>query len=475
MNMRRTRFARRPVAAWLVCAATALALLGLTGPVAAYGGTVAWSPQVAGAPYPIRSADFIDASVGYAVGDAGTILKTADGGSTWTPQTSGTLSPLVSVHLFDVDTGWASGGGGAILKTVNGGTTWTPQISNTTDALYGIDFYNATDGWAVGVNGTIVHTADGGTTWAPQTSGTSDFLIAVHSTDADTAWAVGQNGTILKTINGGTNWVPQTSGTSEWLYSVDFTDTDTGWAVGSAGTILKTVNGGTLWTPQTSGTANVLFGICFLDAQTGWAAGSMGTVLGTVNGGATWVPQGLGNTDSLLWVEFVRAHTGWVGGGTFGGGVIFKTPVPVPLYRFYNASNGAHFYTASEAEKQSVLNHHDWPFTYEGPAYHVLDNASADGIPVYRFYNASNGAHFYTASEAEKESVLNHHDWPFTYEGIAYYVLPSAYSDAMPVYRFYNVRNGAHFYTASEAEKENVLNHHDWPFTYEGIAYYVPR
>ena len=150
---------------------------------------------------------------------------------------------------------------------------------------------------------------------------------------------------------------------------------------------------------------------------------------------------------------------------------IDPTPTLISVYRFYNRRTGAHFYTASEAEKTSVIGHTDWPFTYEGVAYRAYGTPTGV-VPLYRFYNRRTGAHFYTASEAEKASVIGHTDWPFTYEGVAYYVSMNSIG-TLPVHRFYNRRTGTHFYTASEAEKDSVIGHTDWPFTYEGVAYYV--
>ena len=41
-----------------------------------------------------------------------------------------------------------------------------------------------------------------------------------------------------------------------------------------------------------------------------------------------------------------------------------------PIYRFYNATTGAHFYTISAAERDFVIQVHT-DFRYEGPMYHA--------------------------------------------------------------------------------------------------------
>ncbi len=41
-----------------------------------------------------------------------------------------------------------------------------------------------------------------------------------------------------------------------------------------------------------------------------------------------------------------------------------------------------------------------------------------------------------------------------------------------PVFRFYNVKNGTHFYTANPAERDNVRVKFSSTYKDEGIAYY---
>ena len=166
----------------------------------------------------------------------------------WILQNSGTTDHLYSVH-FPVDalTGYAVGQSGTILKTANGGATWDTLTSGTTRWLWSVHFpVDASTGYVVGSFGTILKTTNGGANWVSQTSGTTANLYSVHfPVDALTGYAVGESGTILKTTNGGANWVSQTSGTTANLYSVHFpVDALTGYAVGGNGTILKTTDGG---------------------------------------------------------------------------------------------------------------------------------------------------------------------------------------------------------------------------------------
>jgi len=70
---------------------------------------------------PLNSVYFINANLGFSVGDVGTILKTDNGGMSWTPQISKTTNSVMSVFFTDANTGYAVGGNGTILKTINGG------------------------------------------------------------------------------------------------------------------------------------------------------------------------------------------------------------------------------------------------------------------------------------------------------------------------------------------------------------------
>ncbi len=104
----------------------------------------------------------------------------------------------------------------------------------------------------------------------------------------------------------------------------------------------------------------------------------------------------------------------------------------------------------------------------------VARKALAVRIPVYRFSNSSTGAHFFTTSTTERDNVVNTLSPPFSLEGEAFSVA-SAYSPGLsPVHRFYNTQTGVHFYTISEAERANVvatLPH----FSYEGVAYHASQ
>lgn len=73
-------------------------------------------------PQGMQGIDFPKPEAGFAVGFVGTILKSNDLGLTWSAQTSGTFFDLFEVHFAsDGLTGVAVGDAGTILRTTNGG------------------------------------------------------------------------------------------------------------------------------------------------------------------------------------------------------------------------------------------------------------------------------------------------------------------------------------------------------------------
>jgi uncharacterized protein (DUF1800 family) len=142
-----------------------------------------------------------------------------------------------------------------------------------------------------------------------------------------------------------------------------------------------------------------------------------------------------------------------------------------PVFRFYNSRTGTHFYTISGAERDSVLANYPW-FAFEGTVYYGYTSLQPGTTPVYRFYNTKTGTHFYTQSEGEKSYVIA--TYPvFTYEGPVYYAPPTGGAGGTtPLFRFFNTKTGAHFYTTSADERDHVTATWPW-FAYENVAYYV--
>jgi photosystem II stability/assembly factor-like uncharacterized protein len=241
----------------------------------------------------LHGVDLVSPSEGWAVGEAGLILHTTDGGITWAAQNSATNQQLNAVRFLDPQHGWAVGG--VLLYTTNGGQTWVAGTrTGNLGTMYSVDFVNTNNGWAVGTQGGVLRTTDGGHTWQTQTTPTHQNLIGVDFVDVNTGWVVGGNGTILHTADGGAAWSLQNSNSTVFLQSVSFVNGSEGWAAGSAypvAGILHTTDGGVTWVSQSVSPDFGLNSIFFSDSLNGWAAGAEGILLNTMNGGQTWANQ----------------------------------------------------------------------------------------------------------------------------------------------------------------------------------------
>lgn len=91
--------------------------------------------------------------------------------------------------------------------------------------------------------------------------------------------------------------------------------------------------------------------------------------------------------------------------------------------------------------------------------------------PVFRFWSNEKQGHFYTSSEAEKNQIIaNDKSWKF--EGAAYNAFSQNTSGLTAVYRFWSAQKQHHFYTASEAEKQGIIDN-DKSWNFEGVSYYA--
>jgi photosystem II stability/assembly factor-like uncharacterized protein len=275
----------------------------------------------------INDIHFVDAADGWAVGDAGIILHTTDGGATWTPQTSGSADDLYGVSFVDAQHGWVVGGvigaigameptsSGVVLATVDGGLHWIQQTEPDPAAvLRDVAFVDPQRGWTAGevtgetgTNVTVIFaTNDGGATWTtslryepPISGNTSDAeLRGIACIDATHVVAVGfddRASEIWRSSNGGQTWGRfQFVDPSSWsgfvslpLTAIVFADASHGWAVAGS-EIIRTTDGGASWARQRAqaiGPTDGFNAVSFVSATRGWVVGSAGTVLTTTTGG----------------------------------------------------------------------------------------------------------------------------------------------------------------------------------------------
>lgn len=253
-------------------------------------GGASWFTQESGREDFLRGVEAVDANTAWVVGDNGVVLKTTNGGSTWVTQNSGTTAGINTLYAVSSSTAWFVGDAGMLRTTQNGGATWTAQSSGTANNLNGVCFTSATNGIAVGSNATVVRTTNGGTSWMPVTlpggpgPGSSAHLLDVFFVDASYGWTCGGAGTLYTTTNGGMTWNrTMNNGLSADINRVRFTTRQNGWAVGESGALHRTTTGGTSWTALTSGTSSGLEGLALTGGNV-VVVGLFGDILRSTNG-----------------------------------------------------------------------------------------------------------------------------------------------------------------------------------------------
>lgn len=153
---------------------------------------------------------FGDPTHGWAVGN-GFVLATTDGGMHWSAQT-GSLRQndnWVGVQALDAQHVVAIGSAGAVIMSSDGGLTWAEPETPAGCTLAALRFVDGRHGWAVGAasngHGLVLASADGGASWVTQDIPAAGELSAVCFSDASHGWAAGSEG-VLRTADGGASW-----------------------------------------------------------------------------------------------------------------------------------------------------------------------------------------------------------------------------------------------------------------------------
>jgi photosystem II stability/assembly factor-like uncharacterized protein len=330
---------------------TILVVLALSIPALGSNDAPTWARQSpVPTAYELWAADMVSASEGWAVGNAGVVLHTTDGGVTWEHQSIGSNSQLLDVEFKDPLHGWVAGAtvwhttdggttwhagnglpyslagigfrdlqtgfattsggsGGGMYRTKDGGKTW--KFVQTKLPITDVQFFDAQHGVASGPEG-VMHTSDGGSRWSAVPGDHGGFFV-----DPKHGWYAFEN-TAAKTTDGGRTWTTQFLPSEAWVYSgAVFVDDSNGWAVGYGLSIVHTSNGGKTWKSQFGGGERGYYdryslnGVDFADASHGVAIGENGALFTTSNGGADWVNRQSGSGNSVLGMSAVDRDHAW--------------------------------------------------------------------------------------------------------------------------------------------------------------------
>jgi photosystem II stability/assembly factor-like uncharacterized protein len=141
----------------------------------------------------------------YAVGNAGTILHSADAGKTWDAQSSGTSENLLSIWGSSAKDIYAVGKAGIILHSIDAGKSWTSTSYGKKFTLRNVWGFSAKEVYVCGTEGVVIKSLDNGKTWIDAKSGIKDSLRFIAGVKKD-LYVLGDRGVVLHSADQGATW-----------------------------------------------------------------------------------------------------------------------------------------------------------------------------------------------------------------------------------------------------------------------------
>ncbi len=274
---------------------------------------------------------FASATVGYAVGEDGSVLATSDGGKTFAP-----VSPLPgtaansgsatagALAFTSPATGFAStddqtGTGGKIYRTLDGGQTWQ-LVSSGSTTVNALRFADAAHGYAVGEQGLVLRTDDGGQTWTPKDLGAGPISytgIACGTSQLCLLTASGATTTsgteLLRTTDGGDSaGVGVVPSDSDTVNAAAFSTPDHVVALGDGGATDLSDDGGQTFTQIDTGTGAYTDVRAGARRGTAFALGTQGSLAKTTTSGRSWDSLDISTTKALVDLSFANGSVGYV-------------------------------------------------------------------------------------------------------------------------------------------------------------------
>ncbi len=327
------RVMRRTTITLLACVTVALGSAAIAAPASAGSSrhgpphsSYSWQVTPTGSSDEFRGLAAVSRRVVWVSGEAGTVLRTTDGGATWQdvspPAAQGEALRDIEATGADHAVVLAIGEGedSKIYSTDDGGQTWTEVFQNTLPTAFFDCMAFSNDGTGLAMSDPVdgyvrlARTTDWGRTWTlmstdgmpPALDGEFGFAASgtcIVSGPGHNFW-IGTGGDqprVFHSTDGGLHWTvvdtPVRGGASAGIYSLDFRDPQHGIAVGGdytdptngADAAAYSDDGGRTWQLSTSQVGGYRSGVSFVTgtARTAVAVGPTGSDI-SFDGGRTW-------------------------------------------------------------------------------------------------------------------------------------------------------------------------------------------
>ncbi len=143
------------------------------------------------------------------VGERGRVLVSRDAGRNWTRAQAPTRATLTGVDFHDARHGWAVGHAGIIVRSHDGGLSWETVYAAPEEQrpLLDVLFASAEHGFAVGAYGLMLETRDGGDSWQPRRIGDGDqHLNQISAASTGRLYIAAEAGAVFRSDDDGQHW-----------------------------------------------------------------------------------------------------------------------------------------------------------------------------------------------------------------------------------------------------------------------------
>jgi photosystem II stability/assembly factor-like uncharacterized protein len=238
-----------------------------------------------------------------AAGERGIVVLSDDDGRSWRQGRVPVSSTIVALCFSDSQRGWAVGHAGVVLRTRDGGVSWSkqrdgrpaPGAEETDRPLLDLAFTGRGRGFIVGAYGQLLATKDGGESWAPWQDRLADpagrHLYGVRGEGLD-VYVVGEQGALYRSADGGESFVALRSPYAGTFFGV-LSGGRQVLVFGLRGHAFLSRDRGETWQASDTGSAASLTAAARLDGSDEPAlvlAAQSGELLLSRDGGTRWVP-----------------------------------------------------------------------------------------------------------------------------------------------------------------------------------------